>query len=192
MPAAALLSSVFVAAFEQLVSWKYGAAGLIGLLLLSTGVKARNPELFLARIRAASRTASFASWMAGRERAYLRDEWAALLAGAPEDGVVLSPSRRMWYALGFVRAALFMRLSDVVAPLGLLMDWVLSAQSRTNALIALAVGMPVVCVTFFYGLAAAGLLCIYCWIVLRVLVGPLRRMRGIELTSPRRTPENKQ
>jgi hypothetical protein len=37
-----LLSAVFVITFEQLVQWHYGPAGIIGLLLLTIGVKARN------------------------------------------------------------------------------------------------------------------------------------------------------
>jgi len=39
--AIALLSAVFVVGFEQIVSWKYGATGIIGLLLLTVGIKAK-------------------------------------------------------------------------------------------------------------------------------------------------------
>ncbi|KUN88242.1 hypothetical protein AQJ66_07750 [Streptomyces bungoensis] len=45
MPALALLSALFVVGFEQLVQWRYGAAGLLGLLLLSVGVKAESPAV---------------------------------------------------------------------------------------------------------------------------------------------------
>lgn len=45
MPALALLSAVFVVGFEQLVQWKYGAAGIVGLLLLSVGIKAKSPAV---------------------------------------------------------------------------------------------------------------------------------------------------
>ncbi|MEV7687324.1 hypothetical protein ACFW1F_12940 [Streptomyces bungoensis] len=45
MPALALLSALFVVGFEQLVQWKYGATGLVGLLLLSVGVKAKSPAV---------------------------------------------------------------------------------------------------------------------------------------------------
>ncbi|MFS4091372.1 hypothetical protein [Streptomyces sp. AF1A] len=45
MPALALLSAVFVVGFEQLVQWKYGAVGVIGLLLLSVGIKAKSPAV---------------------------------------------------------------------------------------------------------------------------------------------------
>jgi hypothetical protein len=43
MPAIALLSAVFVVGFEQIIQWRYGATGIIGLLLLSIGVKAKSP-----------------------------------------------------------------------------------------------------------------------------------------------------
>jgi hypothetical protein len=45
VPALALLSAVFVVGFEQLVQWKYGAVGIIGLLLLSVGIKAKSPAV---------------------------------------------------------------------------------------------------------------------------------------------------
>lgn len=45
MPTLALLSALFVVGFEQLVQWRYGAAGLVGLLLLSVGVKAGSPAV---------------------------------------------------------------------------------------------------------------------------------------------------
>ncbi|MFL4905277.1 hypothetical protein ACJ6WF_19335 [Streptomyces sp. MMS24-I2-30] len=45
MPSLALISAVFVVGFEQFVQWKYGAVGLVGLLLLTIGVKADNPAV---------------------------------------------------------------------------------------------------------------------------------------------------
>jgi hypothetical protein len=45
VPAIALLSAVFVVGFEQIVQWKYGATGIIGLLLLSIGIKAKSPAI---------------------------------------------------------------------------------------------------------------------------------------------------
>ncbi|GGS63003.1 hypothetical protein GCM10010313_37240 [Streptomyces violarus] len=42
MPALALLSAAFVVAFEQFVQWRYGPAGIVGLLLLTVGLKANN------------------------------------------------------------------------------------------------------------------------------------------------------
>ncbi|MER5379537.1 hypothetical protein ABT040_04535 [Streptomyces sp. NPDC002688] len=43
MPVLALLSAVFVVGFEQLVQWQYGPAGIVGLLLLTIGIKAKSP-----------------------------------------------------------------------------------------------------------------------------------------------------
>ncbi|MEU0008622.1 hypothetical protein ABZ079_31320 [Streptomyces sp. NPDC006314] len=45
MPALALFSALFVIGFEQLVQWKYGAAGIAGMLLLSVGIKAKSPAV---------------------------------------------------------------------------------------------------------------------------------------------------
>ncbi|MBC9730270.1 hypothetical protein [Streptomyces sp. TRM68367] len=45
MPALALVSAVFVIGFEQLVQWKYGAVGIVGLLLLTIGIKANSPAV---------------------------------------------------------------------------------------------------------------------------------------------------
>jgi hypothetical protein len=45
MPVLALVSAVFVVGFEQIVQWKYGATGIVGLLLLTVGVKAKSPSV---------------------------------------------------------------------------------------------------------------------------------------------------
>ncbi|MET8825762.1 hypothetical protein ABZX40_09580 [Streptomyces sp. NPDC004610] len=45
MPVLALLSAVFVIGFQQLVQWKYGATGIVGLLLLTIGLKAKSPAI---------------------------------------------------------------------------------------------------------------------------------------------------
>ncbi|GHF02891.1 hypothetical protein [Streptomyces fumanus] len=45
MPVLALVSAVFAVGFEQIVQWKYGAAGIVGLLLLTIGVKAKSPAV---------------------------------------------------------------------------------------------------------------------------------------------------
>ncbi|MGW2233262.1 hypothetical protein [Streptomyces sp. NPDC001759] len=45
MPALALLSAIFVVGIEQTVQWKYGVSGIIGLLLLTVGIKAKNPTI---------------------------------------------------------------------------------------------------------------------------------------------------
>ncbi|WP_406378138.1 hypothetical protein [Streptomyces sp. NBC_00197] len=43
MPVIALLSAVFVVGFEQLVQWQYGPSGVVGLMLLAIGIKAKSP-----------------------------------------------------------------------------------------------------------------------------------------------------
>ncbi|GAA3822879.1 hypothetical protein [Streptomyces chiangmaiensis] len=43
MPAIALLSALFVVGFDQFVQWKYGTMGILGLLLLTVGIKAKSP-----------------------------------------------------------------------------------------------------------------------------------------------------
>jgi hypothetical protein len=45
MPALALLSAVFVVGVEQTLQWRYGAMGVVGLLLLTIGIKAKNPAV---------------------------------------------------------------------------------------------------------------------------------------------------
>ncbi|MDQ0991663.1 hypothetical protein [Streptomyces sp. V3I7] len=45
MPALALVSAVFVVGFEQLVQWKYGPVGILGLLLLTVGSKAKSQAI---------------------------------------------------------------------------------------------------------------------------------------------------
>ncbi|MEV0172970.1 hypothetical protein AB0I00_17865 [Streptomyces sp. NPDC050803] len=43
MPVLAFLAAVFVIGFEQTVEVKYGTSGIIGLLLLTIGIKAKSP-----------------------------------------------------------------------------------------------------------------------------------------------------
>lgn len=43
MAVLALLAAVSVVTFEQFVQWRYGTVGIIGLLLLTVGIKAKNP-----------------------------------------------------------------------------------------------------------------------------------------------------
>ncbi|EFE68637.1 predicted protein [Streptomyces viridosporus ATCC 14672] len=43
VPVLALVSAVLVITLEQFVQWKYGVAGIIGLLLLTIGIKAKSP-----------------------------------------------------------------------------------------------------------------------------------------------------
>ncbi|MBL1082593.1 hypothetical protein JK359_11480 [Streptomyces actinomycinicus] len=137
--------------------------------------------------RVALRTVDFASFVAGGRRAHLREEWAAVLAGDPGNGVVLSPRRRTGYALGFLLAALRMRLSDLAAPLWTPVDWLLSAETRTHGFIALGVGAQVVYIQYADGvhvLVTEGWgWCAGCGVALRLFAGWLRRVRGIELAT---------
>ncbi|MGP3926479.1 hypothetical protein [Streptomyces sp. 8N616] len=41
-PVVALLLAVVVIGFEQIVQWRFGAMGIIGLTMLAVGVKAKN------------------------------------------------------------------------------------------------------------------------------------------------------
>ena len=43
MPAIALLSALFVEGSQQYIQWKYGTMGIVGLLLVSIGIKAKSP-----------------------------------------------------------------------------------------------------------------------------------------------------
>ncbi|MFF3897658.1 hypothetical protein ACFYY3_31780 [Streptomyces sp. NPDC001812] len=43
MPVLALISAVVFLTVEQYVEWKYGIAGIVGLLLLTVGIKANSP-----------------------------------------------------------------------------------------------------------------------------------------------------
>ena len=45
MPAIALLAAVFISGFQKFVSWQYGTSGVVGLLLLTIGIKARNATI---------------------------------------------------------------------------------------------------------------------------------------------------
>jgi hypothetical protein len=45
VPVLALLTAVLVIGFEQLVEWRYGPTGIVGLLLLTIGIKAKNPTV---------------------------------------------------------------------------------------------------------------------------------------------------
>jgi hypothetical protein len=39
----ALLAAVSAVTFEQFVQWQYGTIGIVGLLLLTVGIKAKSP-----------------------------------------------------------------------------------------------------------------------------------------------------
>ncbi|MEU9454598.1 hypothetical protein [Streptomyces sp. NPDC048277] len=196
-PAPALAQTMLTA------GWVFGAVTaaaivLAGAALLLTALRsspraeegAEEPDGATRPLGGASRrTLGLASLVVGERRAHLREEWAAVLAGDPENGVVLSPRRRMRYATGFLWAALRMRFHDLAAPLWTPVDWLLSAESRTRGVIALTVGTQVVYVEYqdgFHALVTEGWgWCAGCGVALRMFVGWLRRIRGIELASTR-------
>ncbi|MFJ5779491.1 hypothetical protein [Streptomyces sp. NPDC093094] len=182
--------------------WLFGGVTAVAILVAAAGLlltALRNPPQTMeerpgapasphrARRGADHRTLDFASFVAGERRAHLREEWAAVLAGDPGNGIVLSPRRRMRYAIGFLCAALRMRLRDLAAPLWMPADWLLSTESRTHGFIASAVGAQVVYIQHtdgFHALVTEGWgWCAGCGIALRLLAGWLRRIRGIELAS---------
>ncbi|GGY95973.1 hypothetical protein [Streptomyces poonensis] len=43
MPVLALIAAVLLIGVEQLIEWRYGPMGIVGLLLLTIGLKARSP-----------------------------------------------------------------------------------------------------------------------------------------------------
>ncbi|MEU6556743.1 hypothetical protein ABZ915_41850 [Streptomyces sp. NPDC046915] len=183
------------------VGWTAAALAAVGILFASAGLlvtalsgrsgaEGTGTSAPPAPSRAGDRTLRVASFLAGGRRAHLKEEWAAVLAGDPDNGIVLSGRRRLRYAVGFLRAALRLRLSDAVAPLWLPVDWLLSAESRGHGFIALLVGTQVLYVDHedgFHALVTEGWgWCAGCGVSLRLLVGWLRRLRGIELAAVRR------
>lgn len=187
MPVLALLSAVFVVGFEQLVQWQYGPVAIIGLLLLTIGIKAKGDTSLLEALGVPSLTAGLAGRIAGRRRTHYIEEWASVLAGDPEHGVTLSPLRRQYYALGFVCAAVRMRLHDLLGGAWKPVDWTISTKQRSNFFIAFCVGLQVIWISKhdgLYTLCTDGLE----WtggfgVLLRLLVGRLRKVRGIELAA---------
>ncbi|MER5933531.1 hypothetical protein [Streptomyces sp. NPDC002054] len=177
-----------------LMGWLFSGATVLSLLvamlgLLITALRTASP---VVGSRAADRTLGFATFVAGARRAHLREEWAALLAGEPENDVVLSSRRRMAYALGFLWAAVRLRVHDLTRPCWRPVDWLLAVESRTNRFIALAVGGQAVYIVGSGGIPA---LVTEIWEPcglfgggLYVLSRWLRRVRGIELATVRDDP----
>ncbi|MGW4047314.1 hypothetical protein [Streptomyces sp. NPDC004721] len=111
-----------------------------------------------------------------------------MLAGSPEDGVAFPAHRQFLLALGFLFAALRMRVRDVVRPVWRPVDWVLRTSSRTNAFITAVVGAQAIYIVGDDGLTAmvAGAWepCGATGASLFALARWLRRVRGIELAVP--------
>ncbi|MGW6317685.1 hypothetical protein [Streptomyces sp. NPDC055099] len=190
--------------------WVFGALTAAAILLAAAGLlltalrnsertATQDPHAAPTRTDAPSRTGlrtmDFASFVAGGRRAHLREEWAAVLAGDPGHGIVLTPRRRRRYATGFLWAALRMRLGDMVAPLWVPVDWLLSGESRTHGFIALAVGAQLLYIQHEDGLHVLVTegwgWCAGCGIALRLFAGWLRRVRGIELAATRGEPRER-
>ncbi|CCB73277.1 protein of unknown function [Streptantibioticus cattleyicolor NRRL 8057 = DSM 46488] len=131
--------------------------------------------------------ASLAARLAGSGRPNLSEEWAAILAGEPEKGVVLSTRRQWTYVCGFLWAALRMRLHDVLQPAWAPVDWILATQSRSHGFVCSGVGALAIYIDWHDGLHS--LLtdgwewCGACGTSLALLVRWLRRTRGIELAT---------
>ncbi|MFE3124485.1 hypothetical protein ACFXHD_13815 [Streptomyces hydrogenans] len=106
----------------------------------------------LAPLKLSSGLTSLAVVLAGRRRDEARLQWRDQLEGAPEDGIIVTPARRVRYSIGFVVAALHYRLSDIVAPGWRVIDWLLATHSRTDSFAALAVGGQAIYIMKAHGL----------------------------------------
>lgn len=187
MPLLALVSAALVVGFEQLVQWRYGPAGIIGVLCVAIGAKSRIFDRRSPSPQASRRTTALAVTIAGSRRAHLRDEWQAILAGVDDPDAGLTSSQRHRLARGFLIAALRMRLRDLLGWLWAPADWVIASPSRSNGLVATGVGAQILYIQHTDGLHV--LLtegwgwCAGCGIALRLLLSWLRRVRGIELAA---------
>ncbi|MFI8878947.1 hypothetical protein [Streptomyces sp. NPDC055243] len=187
MPLVALIAAVFVVGFEQIVQWQFGTLAVVGVLLLTIGIKAKSDQL--ADLRVPRRAMSLAAALAGRRRPHLRADWAAVLAGDPESGQTLSSWAQLRLSFGFLGAAIRMRLSDLCGPLWVPVEWLLRVERRTNTAIALVVGAQSVYIVGDGGLPA---LVTEIWEPCAILGGALyvlarwlRRIREIELAAAR-------
>ena len=95
--------------------------------------------------------------------------------------------RRRAYAAGFVWAAIRMRAHDLARPAWVPVDWLLSAEHRTNSLIASSVGAQAIYIHAhdgFHTLVTEGWgWCAGCGGALFLLIRWLRKIRGIELAG---------
>ncbi|WP_159038817.1 hypothetical protein [Streptomyces sp. NRRL B-1140] len=133
-------------------------------------------------------TTGLAARIAGVSRPHLHDEWQSLLAGSPEDGMSLSSARQRVLALGFLVAAIRMRLHDFGRPAWRPVDWLLRVPARTNAFITAVVGAQAVYIVGDGGVTALATdvwePCGIAGAALFVLARWLRGVRGIELAAP--------
>ncbi|MFE2047950.1 hypothetical protein ACFXAS_05545 [Streptomyces sp. NPDC059459] len=191
MPVVSLLVASAAVALEQTLQLRYGPVGLVGAMLLVVGLKSGNVTVdrALTIARAPRGTLGLAACIAGRRRSHLREEWTAILAGEPENGRELSAVAQLGLALGFLLAALRMRIHDLAAPLWVPVDWLLSVESRSNTVIALLVGGQAV---YIAGDGGLGALFSEIWEPCAIFGGALyvffrwlRKVRGIELAAAR-------
>ncbi|MGW6917338.1 hypothetical protein ACWGB8_26430 [Kitasatospora sp. NPDC054939] len=131
---------------------------------------------------------SIALLLAGPRHAHLRGAWHADLAGAPEEGLVITPRRARHLALGFVVAGIKLRLHTLASPLWVPIDWILASKNRTNnTIVATAGGMAIYCQITggLHGLLTDGMgSSALTYGSLHTLARALRRHRGIELNAP--------
>ncbi|MFJ8153986.1 hypothetical protein [Streptomyces sp. NPDC094468] len=163
---------------------------LLGVAVETTASLEATGMVSPRRRSTARRTTAWAARLAGEERGHLDRDWAAVLAGAPEDGTTHTARRQMILAAGFILAALRMRGRDLARPVWRPVDWLLRVQSRTNAFITAVVGAQAIYIVDDGGLTA---LVTEVWepcggatVALYALSHWLRRVRGIELASPER------
>ncbi len=141
------------------------------------------------RTRTAGRALTWiALILAGPRHAHLREAWHADLAGAPEEGLSVDSRRAFRLALGFILAGLRLRVRTLSMPVWIPIDWMLSRKSRTRNAIALVVASVAVYIDITGGLnqlLTSGVeSCSIIATTLGTLAHWLRRLRGIELSSP--------
>ncbi|MFI6494747.1 hypothetical protein [Streptomyces sp. NPDC050564] len=111
---------------------------LIAVAVQETEARKRVGSVIRERLH--STEAALAALVAGKHRAHLRSEWTAHLVGPSDSGKELSARERDAYALGFLIAAVRIRLSDTTRPLWRPVDWVLRSDGRVNAVVASCCG----------------------------------------------------
>ncbi|WP_328828948.1 hypothetical protein OHT77_15205 [Streptomyces sp. NBC_00252] len=130
-----------------------GLDGVNGSLAELKAKRARGKSHRIAP-RPALRATGLAAALAGSRRPHLMRDWSAVLAGSPDDGVKLTPLQQYCLALGFLCAAVHMRVRDLARPLWRPVDWLLRKSSRTNGFIATLVGAQAIYIVGDDGLVA--------------------------------------
>jgi hypothetical protein len=177
----------FVSSVEAAYGGMILTAVLTGLVCtVVRGVRrAHRADQQAGRLRL-SRLVSVAAAVAGEGR-NLRGPWLADLAGDPASGDALTERQRRHMAVGFLIAAFRMRAADVTRPVWRRVDWLLSREERTNALITAAAGGLAIYFAVTDGvhalITADWQSCAGLGAGLFVLARWLRRIRGIELAE---------